>query len=87
MQVVRLKAKNQVTIPSGVVKQLRLRQNELLAVESGDGCIRLVPVEVTPRYAAAELAAIDAIVAREAKGARRLKPGKQLAAYIKTMAK
>lgn len=82
MNIVRLKAKNQVTIPGEVVRQLRLRPNELLSVEAGDECIRLVPVEVIPRYTGAELAAVDRIVVKEHGRARRLKPGRQLADYV-----
>jgi len=45
--------------------------------------IKLIPVEVEPRYTAEELKAIDAIVASEKANGKQFKPGKDFAGYLK----
>jgi hypothetical protein len=87
MTITKLKAKNQLTIPSAIVKRLHLRPQELFAVDVQDNFIKLIPVNVQPRYSAQELSAIDRI-AEEGKGkARVIKPGKDFSRYIKKLTK
>ena len=45
MTITKLKAKNQITLPSAIVKRLRLKQEELFAVDIEDNYIKLIPVE------------------------------------------
>jgi len=87
MTITKLKAKNQLTIPSAIVKRLRLRMNELFAVDVVGNYIKLVPVKVEPRYSAEEIKAIDHIVESEKGKAKAVKPGKEFSSYIKKLAK
>lgn len=82
MTITKLKAKNQLTIPSEIVKRLHLKPHELFAVDIEDNFIKLIPVEVEPRYTAEELKAIDNIIAREKGKAKAVKPGKEFSSYI-----
>lgn len=65
MTITKLKTKNQLTIPSGIVKRMHLKADELFAVDIEDNYIKLTPVEIEPRYTAEELEAIDRIVESE----------------------
>ncbi len=85
MTITRLKAKNQLTIPSAIVKRLHLKADELFAVDVEGNFIKLVPVKVEPRYTAAELEAVDRVVAREKGRAKAVKPGKAFSRYLKKM--
>lgn len=87
MTITKLKAKNQITIPSAIVKRLRLKPEELFAVDIQDNFIKLIPVEVEPRYTAEELKAIDRVVAQEKGRAKEVKPGKEFSRYIKKISK
>ena len=87
MTITRLKAKNQLTIPSTIVKRLRLKMDELFAVDVEDNYIKLIPVKVEPRYTAEELKAIDHIVESEKGKVKVLKPGKEFSRYIKKITK
>ena len=87
MTITKLKAKNQLTIPSAVVKRLHLKMDELFAVDIEDNYIRLTPVKVEPRYTAEELRAIDHIVESEKSKAKVVKPGKEFSHYIKKVTK
>jgi bifunctional DNA-binding transcriptional regulator/antitoxin component of YhaV-PrlF toxin-antitoxin module len=82
MIIIRLKAKNQVTIPSKIVKRLHLKQDEFLMVDIKGDVIQLTPVEIKPKYSKSELKAIDKIVEREKKQAKKLKAGKEFSNYI-----
>lgn len=87
MTITRLKAKNQLTIPSVIVKRLRLKPNELFAVDVEKNFIKLIPVEIKPRYTPEELSAIDRIVTKEKGKAKQVKPGKEFSIYIKKITK
>ena len=87
MTITKLKAKNQLTIPSAVVKRLHLKMDELFAVDIEDNYIRLTPVKVEPRYTAEELKAIDHIVESEKGKAKVVKQGKEFSHYIKKVTK
>ena len=87
MTVTKLKTKNQITIPTNIVKQMNLKTNELFAVDVVDNYIRLVPVDVEERYTLDELKAIDTITAREKDKAKSCKPGKEFSKYIRTICK
>ena len=87
MTITKLKAKNQLTIPSAVVKRLHLKMDELFAVDIEGNYIRLTPVKVEPRYTAEDLKAIDHIVESEKGRAKVIKPGKEFSRYIKKVAK
>lgn len=47
--LVEFKQKSQVTIPSELVKKLKLKPGDKLEIEEKDGCLILTPVEVIPR--------------------------------------
>ena len=83
MTITKLKAKNQVTIPSMIMKRLRLKPNELFAVDVEGNYIKLIPVKVEPRYTAEELRAIDKIVAQEKSRGKPVKAGKDFSGYLK----
>ena len=87
MMITKLKAKNQITIPSGVVKRLNLKEHELFTVDVEENFIKLVPVEISPRYTPEELKGIDNIVSKEKAQAKVLTPGKEFSAYIKKISK
>ena len=87
MTITKLKAKNQLTIPSVIVKQLHLKLDELFAVDIENNYIKLIPVKMEPRYTAEELKAIDHIVKQEKGKAKILKPGKEFARYTKRITK
>ncbi|MFH1259201.1 MAG: hypothetical protein ABII74_05235 [Elusimicrobiota bacterium] len=83
MTIAKLKAKNQITLPNEIVKRMHLRVNELFAVYVEKNYIKLMPVEMEPRYTPEELSGIDKIVDAEKSKAKVLKPGKEFSAYIK----
>jgi len=87
MTITKLKAKNQITIPSAIVKRLHLKLDELFAVDVEGNFIKLIPVKVEPRYTAEELKAIDHIVESEKSKAKILKQGKEFSRYIKKITK
>ena len=87
MTITKLKAKNQLTLPNEIVKKLHLRINELFAVEVEKNFIKLIPVDIEPRYSPEELNAVDKIVLQEKSKAKALKPGKEFESYIKQIAK
>lgn len=87
MNIAKLKAKNQLTIPNEIVKKLHLRINELFTVDVERNYIKLIPVAIESRYAPDELSAIDRIVEQEKRKARILKPGKGFSCYIKKITK
>ena len=87
MTITKLKAKNQLTIPAYIVKKLHLKPYELFWVDVEKNYIKLIPVEVKPRYTPKELAAIDRIVEREKGKAKAAKPGKDFSGHIKRLTK
>lgn len=87
MVIARLKAKNQLTIPKEVIKRLNLRTNELFAIDVERNFIKLIPVDIEPRYTPEELTMIDQIVAKEKKKAKIVNPGKEFLVYLNKMAK
>lgn len=87
MEIVKLKAKNQLTIPNRIVKRLHLKLNELFSVDVQGNFIKLTPVQMEPRYTADELAAIDKIVAKEKPKGKVLKAGAEFSDYVKKLAK
>lgn len=87
MTITKLKAKNQITLPSVIVKRLRLKPEELFAVDVENNYIKLIPVKVEPRYSAEELKAIRRLVEKEKGKAKAFKAGKEFSAYIKKLTK
>lgn len=83
MTVTTLKAKNQLTIPAEIVKRMHLKPRELFAIDVVGNFIKLTPVEVSPRYTAEELKAINTIVASEKAKGKLFRPGKDFTGYIK----
>ncbi len=47
--LVEMKQKSQVTIPSELVKKLKLKPGDKLEIEEKDGCIIITPVAIIPR--------------------------------------
>lgn len=87
MTITKLKAKNQITIPSEIVKRLHLRPDELFAVDVQDNFIKLIPVDVEPRYTAEELKAMRHIVEKEKKHAKVFNTEKEFSSYVKKITK
>ena len=87
MTITKLKAKNQITLPSAIVKRLGLKPEELFTVGIEGNYIKLIPVEVAPRYTAEELKAIDRVVEKEKSKGKVFKAGKEFSAYIKKLTK
>jgi len=87
MTITKLKAKNQLTIPTAIVKRLHLKPNELFAIDVERNFIKLIPVKVEPRYSEDELEAIDGIVEKEKSGAKKVKAGKEFSSYLKKIVK
>ena len=87
MTITKLKAKNQITLPSAIVKRLHLKAQELFAVDVEKNYIKLIPIEVKERYTAEELKAVDAIVEKEKKHGKAFKAGKDFSGYVKKLAK
>ncbi|MDP2939130.1 MAG: hypothetical protein Q8O13_03490 [Candidatus Omnitrophota bacterium] len=87
MTITKLKAKNQLTIPQEIVKRLHLRPDELFAVDVEENYIKLIPVEIEPRYTSEELTAIDNLVSQEKSEGKSIKPGKEFSRYIKKISK
>jgi bifunctional DNA-binding transcriptional regulator/antitoxin component of YhaV-PrlF toxin-antitoxin module len=87
MTITKLKAKNQITIPSAIVKRLNLKLDELFTVDIEDNFIKLVPVDLEPRYTEEEIKTIDRIVEKEKSIGKVFKAGKEFSAYIKKIAK
>lgn len=85
MTITKLKAKNQVTLPSAVVRRLRLKPQEIFAVDIERNYIKLTPVSVAPRYTAEELKAMDTLVEKEKKGVKPVKAGKDFSRCIKKL--
>jgi AbrB family looped-hinge helix DNA binding protein len=82
MNLAKLKAKNQVTLPNEIVKKLNLKPEELFQVEVEKNNILLIPVEVKPKYTKIDLEKIDKITKREKKYAKSRKAGKEFSKYI-----
>ena len=87
MTITKLKAKNQITLPSAIVKRLHLRPEELFAVDIEDNYIKLIPVEVEPRYTAEDLKAIRDIVKKEKSRGKVFNTEKEFSSYIKKITK
>ena len=87
MTITKLKAKNQITLPNVIVKRLNLKPEELFAVDVEDNYIKLIPVDVNPRYTAEELQAIDRIVEKEKDKGKVFNSGKEFSTYIKKLTK
>lgn len=87
MTITKLKAKNQLTIPQEIVKQMRLKPDELFAIKIEGNHIKLTPVDIEPRYSAETLAGIDKLAEKEKSKAKAYKPGKEFSDYIKTLTK
>ncbi len=83
MEIVKLKTKNQVTIPADIVKLMHLRNEELFSVEIEDNYIKLVPVDVQPRYTKKELMKINKLVEKEKSKSKTMKSGAEFREYIK----
>lgn len=83
MTLTKLKAKNQLTIPSEIVQKLRMRVNEFFAVELKGNHILLTPVDIEPRYTEEDIVAIDRLVERQKGHGKSLKPGKEFSDYIR----
>ena len=83
MTITKLKTKNQLTIPSEIVKKLHLKVNELFAVELQENYIKLTPVDIEPRYTDEELSKIDRQVEKEKSRGKTVRSGKEFSEYIR----
>ena len=87
MTITKLKAKNQLTIPTSIIKRLGLKPHEMFAIDVEKGCIKLTPVVVEPKYTGEELETLDHIVEQEKCQGKVFRPGKDFSAYLKKIAK
>lgn len=87
MTITKLKDKNQITIPKAIAKRMNLKKDELFCVEIEKNYIKLIPVEVEPRYTIEELNAVDHIVEKERSKSKVIKPGKEFSSFIKKISK
>ena len=87
MTITKLKAKNQVTIPSAVIKRLGVKPNGFFAIEVHNNIIQLTPVDIEPSYTPQELFSMDQIVEREKTKGKTFKSGKEFSAYLKKLGK
>ncbi|MBF0478388.1 MAG: hypothetical protein HQL26_02795 [Candidatus Omnitrophica bacterium] len=87
MTITKLKAKNQLTIPTSVIKRMGLKPHELFTIDVEKGYIKLTPVTVEPRYAPDELQAIDVLVEEQKSKGKKFKAGKEFADYLKHIVK
>ena len=85
MIITHLKSKNQVTIPKEIVKKLNLSPNELFKVDIEDNFIKLIPVEIKPKYTKEELEKIDKMVKKEKKEAKSFKAGREFSSYTNNL--
>ena len=85
MERTKIKTKNQVTIPKGIVTRLGLKENELFEIDIEKTYIKLIPVQLIPKYTEEELKKIDRIVVRGKKKAKSIKAGKGFSSYIKNL--
>ena len=85
MTIIRLKAKNQITIPTAVAKRLGLKLHEFLFIDVVDNFIKLIPVHMEPKYTSEELKTMDYIVVKEKSKAKSIKPGKEFSQYIQKL--
>ena len=81
MILTKLKAKNQITLPKEIIGRFDFRKNELFQVEAEDNYIKLIPVDIEPRYSPGELEAIDKIVEQEKGRAKTLKAGNKFSSH------
>ena len=87
MTIAKLKAKNQLTIPGEIIRKLHLKANELFAVDIEENYIKLVPVDIEPKYTSEELQAMDRLVQTQKGKGKTLKAGKEFSEYIQKIAK
>lgn len=87
MNIVKLKTKNQVTIPQDLVSRMHLKANSLFKIDIVSNYIKLLPVDVEPLYTKEECAAIDNICVCEKPKAKVVKSGKEFSKYIKHITK
>lgn len=87
MTITKLKAKNQLTIPKEIAKRMNLKVDELFSVEVEKNYIKLIPVEIEPRYTDEELNDIERIVEKEKGKAKLIRPGKEFSRYVKKITK
>lgn len=87
MILTKLKAKNQITLPKEIARRLNFKKNDLFRVETEDNYIKLIPVDIEPRYSPGELETIDKIVEQEKGKSKEFKTGKKFAKYIATLTK
>jgi len=85
MPLTRLKAKNQVTLSREIVSKMNLKQNDLFQVEVETNYIKLIPVEVRPKYSQDELKKIEIIVRKEKKKGKAFKVGPEFSKYIESI--
>lgn len=87
MTITKLKTKNQLTIPNEIVKKMNLKQNEFFLVEVERNYIKLMPVNIEPRYDERDIKAIDNIIGKEKSKGKAIPAGKEFSQYIKKLAK
>ncbi len=83
MTITRLKSKNQLTLPASIIKRMGIRADELFAVDIDANCIRLMPVDLEPRYTPDELSAIDRSIDSEKPKGKVFRDAKSLGAHLR----
>ena len=86
MTITRLKAKNQLTLPTAIIKRMGLKPDELFSVDVEGNKITFTPVDLEPRYTKEEIKAIDRIVEKEKTQAKVIRSVEEWSAYLKELA-
>jgi AbrB family looped-hinge helix DNA binding protein len=82
MAITKLKAKNQLTIPKSITEKFDIREGCLFSVEAQDNFIKLMPVEIEPRWTPEELKTLDRIVEKEKGNGIKVKLGKEFSDFV-----
>ncbi len=80
----RINARNDVHLPSELLRQLNLGEERIVRVEQRNNALVLVPVDLEPRYSKEELEGLDRLhEEQKKKGWVSLKSSKEVDALLK----
>ena len=82
MNIIKLKSRNQVTIPKSIAEKFDIHEGSLFSVEAKDNFIKLIPVEIEPRWTPEELEAIEKIFEKEKGKGVKVRLGKEFSDFV-----
>jgi hypothetical protein len=85
MTIARLKHKNQLTLPAGIMKRLGAVPNDIFQVDVVENYIKLTPVRIEPKHNQAEADFIEKVFEAEKAMGKPLTPGKEFSNYVKKL--